>query len=167
MRRRISTAQRELVISNWLRQLSDKEKIQVRRRRSREEVERLEIEFEASGLRLMEFCRKHGVPHSTLQRHLKRRRLGNVQAKQFNRVVAVALAPTNGNKDARGACALQVVLSSGLRIEVLPDFDSGTLERLLSVLERSKAPKIDRDRSSPMSDQTSTQRKPESQNNVI
>jgi hypothetical protein len=135
------SAERQLVISNELGQLSDKEKIQVRRRRSREEVERLEIEFEASGLRLMEFCRKHGVPPSTLQRHLKRRRLGNVQAKQDNRVVAVALAPTNGNKDARGACALQVVLFSGLRIEVLPDFDSDTLERLLNVLARSKAPK--------------------------
>jgi hypothetical protein len=33
------------------------------------------------------------------------------------------------------------VLSSGRRIDVWPDFDSGTLERLLSVLERNKAPK--------------------------
>jgi transposase-like protein len=142
MRRKdLYSAERQLVISDELGQLSDKQKIQVRRRRSREEVERLEIEFEESGLRLMEFCRKHGVPPSTLQRHLKRRRLGNVQAKQENRLAAVVLAPTNGNKDARGACALQVVLSSGLRIEVLPDFDSGTLERLLSVLARSKAAK--------------------------
>ena len=125
MRRKdLYSAERQLVISDELGQLSDKQKIQVRRRRSREEVERLEIEFEASGLRLMEFCRKHGVPPSTLQRHLKRRRLGNVQSsKQDNRLVAVALAPTNGNKDARGVCPLQVVLSSGLRIEVLPDFD--------------------------------------------
>jgi hypothetical protein len=118
--------------------MSAKQEVQVRRRRSREEVERLTIEFEASGLRLMEFCRKHALPPSTLQRHLKRRRLGNVQAKQDNRLVAVALAGTNGSK--QGACALQVVLSSGRRIEVWPDFDSATLERLLSVLERTKAP---------------------------
>ena len=71
----------------------------MRRRRSREEVERLAIEFEASGLRLMEFCRKHGLPPSTLQRHLKRQRLGHIQAKQADRLVAVALAGTNGSKD--------------------------------------------------------------------
>ena len=121
--------------------MSEKREMQVRRRRSREEVERLTIEFEASGLRLMEFCRKHDLPPSTLQRHLKRRSLGKVQAKQYNRLVPVILAGTNGNKNARGACALQVVLSSGLRIEVWPDFDSGTLERLLSVLARTKDPK--------------------------
>jgi hypothetical protein len=89
----------------------------------------------------MEFCRKHALPPSTLQRHLKRRSLGNVQGKQDNRLVAVAFAGTNGNKNSRGACALQVVFSSGLRIEVGPDFDSATLERLLSVLARTKAPK--------------------------
>jgi hypothetical protein len=64
--------------------------------------------------------------------------LGNVQAKQDNRRVALAVAGANGSKDAQGACALQVVLSSGGRIEVWPDFDSGTLERLLSVLDRTK-----------------------------
>jgi hypothetical protein len=89
----------------------------------------------------MEFCRKHGLPPSTLQRHLKKRSLSNVQAKQDNRLIAVELAGTNGNKNARGACALQMVLSSGLRIEVWPGFDSGTLERLLVVLGRTKAPK--------------------------
>ena len=120
--------------------MSEKQKVQVRSRRSPEEVERLTIEFEASGLRLMEFCRKHGLPPSTLQRHLKKRRLGNVQAKQDNRLMAVVMAGTNGNKKPRGACALQVVLSGGLRIEVWPDFDSGTLERLLSVLARTKLP---------------------------
>jgi hypothetical protein len=120
--------------------MSGKQEVQVRRRRSREKVELLTIEFESSGLRLMEFCRKHGVPPSTLQRHLKRRLLDNVQPKQDNRLVAVAEAGSNGSKDARRACALQVVLSDGRRIEVRPDFDSGTLERLLVVLERTKRP---------------------------
>ena len=118
-----------------------KQKVQMRRRRSGEEVERLAIEFEASGLRLMEFCRKHGLPPSTLQRNLKRQRLAHIQTKQDDRLVAGALAGRNGSKDGRGASALRVVVSSGRRIEVWPDFDSRTLERLLSVLERNKAPK--------------------------
>src|SRR5580704_7784780 len=117
--------------------MNGKQEVQMRRRRSRKEVERLAIEFEASGLRLMEFCRKHGLPPSTLQRQLKRQSLGHIQAKQDNRLV-VAFAGTNGSKDARGASALRVVLSGGRRIEVWPDFDSGTLERLLIVLERNK-----------------------------
>jgi hypothetical protein len=121
--------------------VSEKQEVQVRRRRSQEEVQRLTIEFEASGLQLMEFCRKHGLAPSTLQRRLKKRRLGNVQPKQDNWLVAGAIAEANGNKNARGSCALQVVLSRGLRIEVWPDFDSGTLERLLSVLARTKTPK--------------------------
>jgi hypothetical protein len=45
----------------------------------------------------------------------------------------------NGDEDARGTCALLVVLFCGWRIEVWPNFDSGTLERLLSVLARIKA----------------------------
>ena len=49
-RKDLYSAERQLVISDELGQLSEKQKIQVRRRRSREEVERLEIEFEASGL---------------------------------------------------------------------------------------------------------------------
>ena len=118
-----------------------KQEVKMRRRRSREQVERLVIEFEASGLRLMEFCRKHGLPPSTLQRYLKRQLLERIPAKQDNRLVAVASAGTNGSEDARGASTLRVVLSGGRRIDVWPDFDSGTLERLLSVLERNKAPK--------------------------
>jgi hypothetical protein len=121
--------------------VSEKQRVQVRKRRSREEVEQLTIEFEASGLRLMEFCRKHGLPPSTLQRQLKRRRLGSVQAKQDNRLVAVTMPKTDGDKDPRDACALLVVLSCGWRIEVWPDFDSITLERLIGALERTKARK--------------------------
>jgi hypothetical protein len=135
-----SDAERQFVIFVD-RQVSNKQEVQVRKRRSREEIERLAIEFEASGLRLMEFCREHGIPPSTLQRHLKRRGLGNVQEKQDNGLGLVPLGGKNGNNDAGGTCALEVVLSSGLRVEIWPDFDSATLERLLSVLVRIKAPK--------------------------
>jgi len=46
-----------------------------RKRRSREEIQRLMMEFESSGLRQNEFCRRHGLALSTLQRQLKKRRL--------------------------------------------------------------------------------------------
>jgi hypothetical protein len=43
-----------------------------RKRRSREEIKRLVLEFEASGLRQNEFCRNHGLALNTLQRQLKK-----------------------------------------------------------------------------------------------
>ena len=46
----------------------------VRHRRSQEEVERLVKEYEASGLGRQEFCNKHGLSLSTLNRHRKRKR---------------------------------------------------------------------------------------------
>jgi hypothetical protein len=48
-----------------------KEQIPERKRRSREEIERL-----------VEFCRHHGLALSILQRHLKRRYSENAQVKQ-------------------------------------------------------------------------------------
>ena len=63
-----------------------------RRRRSSEEVKRLVLEFEASGLRQNEFCRNHGLALSTLRRQLKKRRLDKAEPKQGGRLVAVELA---------------------------------------------------------------------------
>ena len=108
-----------------------------RKRRSSEEIKRLVLEFEASGLRQNEFCRNHGLALSTLQRQLKRRRLDKAEAKKCNRLIAVELAKKDRDENSRPTCALEVVLSSGRRIEVRPDFDSDTLEQLLSVLERA------------------------------
>jgi len=62
-----------------------------RKRRSREEIKRLVLEFEASGLRQNEFCRSHGLALSTLQRQLKRRRSDQGEANS-SRLVAVELA---------------------------------------------------------------------------
>ena len=63
-----------------------------RKRRSGEEIKRLVLEFEASGLRQYEFCRNHGLALSTLQRQLKKRRLNKSEAKEGGRFVAVKLA---------------------------------------------------------------------------
>jgi len=51
--------------------------VKVRRRRSREETEQLVAEYEASGLRQVEFCRKQGLSLATLARYRKRQTQGS------------------------------------------------------------------------------------------
>jgi len=116
--------------------MTENQELSGRRRRSGEEIKRLVLEFEASGLRQNEFCRNQGLALSTLQRQLRKRRLDKGEAKEGSRFVAVELASSKRNVNSRSTSALEVVLSGGRSIEVRPDFDSDTLERLLSVLER-------------------------------
>jgi hypothetical protein len=97
-----------------------------RKRRSREEVKRLVSEFESSRLRTPEFCRNHSLALSTLQRHVKKRRLDKGEAVAWgepsqtvsNRLVAVELARRDQDGNRRPAWALKIVLSSGRGIEV-------------------------------------------------
>jgi len=115
--------------------VNENHEVQLRRRRSQEEINRLVLEYETSGTRVSDFCRKHDWKPSVLQRHLKMRRLSKVESREAKRLVPVALVEANGNGKISSGYALEVVLSSGRRIGVRPDFDSGTLERLLQVLE--------------------------------
>jgi transposase-like protein len=115
--------------------VSENHEVQGRRRRSREEIKRLVIEYEGSGARVSDFCRKHDLKPSVLQRHLKMRRLSKVESREAKRLVPVALVEANGKGTTSSGCALEVVLLSGRRIAVRPDFDSGALERLLYILE--------------------------------
>lgn len=69
----------------------ESQEVSGRKRRSREEIQRLMMEFESSGLGQNEFCRRHGLALSTLQRQLKKRRLDQGEAKS-SRLVAVELA---------------------------------------------------------------------------
>ena len=116
--------------------MNETQKVQLRRRRSQEEINRLVVEYETSGTRVSDFCRNHRLKPSVLHRHLKRRRLGKVESREGKRLVPVALVGTKRHADTPRGCALEVVLSRGRRIEVRADFDSSTLERLLNVLER-------------------------------
>ena len=117
-------------------QVNENQEVRLGRRRSREEIKRLVVAYEANGERATDFCRTHHLAWSVLQRHLKKRRLSKVESKEVKRLVPVALLGAKGNGDRSRPCALEVVLSRGRRIEVRPDFDSGTLERLLKVLEK-------------------------------
>jgi transposase-like protein len=115
--------------------VNENQEVQVRRRRSREEIDQLVVEYEASGSRVSDFCRTHDLKPSVLQRHLKMRHLEKAEPSEVKRLVPVALVETKPHGNLPSECALEVVLSSGRRIEVRPQFDSDTLKRLLHVLE--------------------------------
>ena len=109
-----------------------------RRRRSRVEAEALVAEFEASGLRRAAFCEERGLAVVTLDKY--RRRMQSSPQSGGKRLVPVEVVPTTArdiNSDAGGYGVLVVELRSGRRIEVCRGFDTGTLERLLTVLDRS------------------------------
>ena len=102
------------------------------RRRSREEADRLAVEWEASGLSQREFCEQRGVPLKTLARYLTRYRREQTGDNQKSQWVAVEVAAKRGDPG-----ELSVVLRGGRRIEVRRGFDGETLGRLIAVLERA------------------------------
>ena len=57
-------------------------------------------------------------------------------ASSAGRLVPVELATRKSPTQHEPSCGLAVVLSGGRRIEVHPDFDTNTFERLVSALER-------------------------------
>ena len=109
--------------------------VEVRKRRSRQEIKRLVAEFETSGLRRSEFCQQHNLALGTLQRGLRRRRMQAQGQSEAKRLVEVKLAGLQRNGSGPGSCALEVVLAKGRRIEVRRDFDAETLARLIRTLE--------------------------------
>ena len=60
-----------------------------------------------------------------------------VKVKESGRLVPVELAARKSSTQHEPSCALAVVLPGGRRIEVHPDFDTDTFERLVSALERA------------------------------
>ena len=89
-------------------------------------------------MRRSEFCQSRGLSLSTLDRHLKKlrwkRRCGPVSP--AGQLVKVELAAKKSPTQQEPSCGLAVMLPGGRRIEVHPDFDTSTFERLVSLLER-------------------------------
>ena len=105
---------------------------QHRRNRSRAEADQLAVEYEASGLSQKEFCQQRELSLKALGRYLTRYRKQKVQGVEPHkpqRFVAVEVARPHCSGE------LTVLLSSGLRVEVKPGFDAGTLRQLVAVLE--------------------------------
>jgi hypothetical protein len=113
-------------------------KLSAPKRRTRAEVQQLVAEFVSSGMRRSEFCRSRGLSFGTLDRHLKKQRWKrrSRKASSAGRLVKVELAAKKSPTQHDATCGLTVVLPGGRRIEVHPDFDTSTFERLVSVLER-------------------------------
>jgi transposase-like protein len=107
----------------------------IRRRRTRAEVQHILAEFLSSGMNLDEFCRSHGVCRSTLYRYLgnKHNQQKSAPATQLVPVELVDVCEPTFDR----STGLAVVVRNGRKIEVGQGFDPGTLERLLSVVEKA------------------------------
>ena len=118
--------------------MNEKQKTSASRRRTRAEIQQLVAEFVGSGMRRTEFCRSRGLSFGTLDRHLKKQRWKRKsrRASSAGRLVRVELAARKSPTQQEPSCGLAVVLPGGRRIEVHPDFDTNTFERLVNVLER-------------------------------
>jgi|SRR5579872_2096164 len=118
--------------------MTAKTELSVPKRRTRAEVRQLVAEFVSSGMRRSEFCRSRGLSFGTLDRHLKKRRWKRRRrpVSSVGGLVPVELATKESPTQHDATCGLAVVLPGGRRIEVHPDFDTSTFERVVSVLER-------------------------------
>src|ERR1700722_20550504 len=107
---------------------------QHRKHRSRTEADQLAVDYEASGLSQTEFCQQRDLPLKTLGRYLTRYRKQKAEGNEphTQRFGAVEVAHPRW---CCGGGKLTVLLSSGLRVEVKPGFDAGTLRQLIAVLE--------------------------------
>ena len=106
-------------------------------RRSWSEVQALVAEYEASGLLRAAFCQQRGLAVGTLDKYRLRVHGGRESGgRSFVPVEVVPFAGQDSNSIAGRDCTLVVELRCGRRIEVCRGFDAGTLERLLTVLNR-------------------------------
>jgi hypothetical protein len=119
--------------------MTAKTELSAPKRRTRAEVQQLVAEFVSSGMRRSEFCQSRGLSFSTLDRHLKKRcwKRRRRRVSSARRLIPVELAARKSPKQHEPSCGLAVVLPGGHRIEVHPDFDTSTLERLVGILERA------------------------------
>jgi hypothetical protein len=118
--------------------MTAKTELSTPKRRTRAEVQKLVAEFISSGMRRSEFCQSRGLSFSTLDRHLKKLRWKRRRKpiSSAGRLVPVELAARKSPTQQEPSCGLALVLPGGCRIEVHPDFDTNTFERLVSALER-------------------------------
>ncbi|HEX4708621.1 MAG TPA: hypothetical protein VH229_12930, partial [Candidatus Udaeobacter sp.] len=106
------------------------------RRRSRAEVEQLVREYDTSGLGRQEFCEKHGLSLSTLNRHRKRKQM-RTETGSSGRLIPVEVSQAKRPATSSRCGELLVWLASGRSIEVRGGFDPKVLQQLVRVLEQA------------------------------
>jgi hypothetical protein len=104
---------------------------EIGRRRSRNEADQLVRDFEASGLERREFCERHAIALNTFNRYVQRYRAKGAAAGNGPQLVAVEVV----NPVAFRA-EVVIVLPQGRRVEVARGFDAGTLQQVVTALER-------------------------------
>lgn len=114
--------------------MDEQKGVTAQRRRTQAEIEQIVTEFEGSGLRRAEFCRRHGISLGTLNRYLKRIRGQSDGIHAQAGLVPVELAGSESATEFNCG-ALRLVLSRDRRIEVGAGFDALTLKRLINLLE--------------------------------
>lgn len=92
--------------------------------------------YEASGLSVAEFARRHGLGPQRLRWWKKRRAEEAGSALSFV-PVHVAAPPSRQAREALGTASMEVVLTRGRRIRVEAGFDAGELTRLVRALEEA------------------------------
>jgi len=98
-------------------------------RRSREQAERLVLEFEQSGMTQVAFCREQGIALHTLGYYRQKyRKQGKPHAAHLLPVELVGSLPARDSH-------VRVELANGRRIAVAQGFDAILLKRLIAVLE--------------------------------
>src|SRR6202162_6633924 len=103
--------------------MTETQEVNPRRRRTRQEVQRVLSELGTSGLARSEFCRIHGMTLSTLQRGLKRERIESGGShSNAKRLVRVKVIGGGRAADREGPCAMAVALGNGRRIEMKRHF---------------------------------------------
>jgi hypothetical protein len=109
--------------------MAESSAITVSGRRSREEAERLLVEFEQSGMTRLAFCRERSIALHTLDyyRHKHKNRAKSSVARLLPVELVGPLSPRS--------CCLRVELANGRRIAVEEGFDAILLKRLMTALE--------------------------------
>jgi transposase-like protein len=92
--------------------------------------------YEASGLSVAEFARRHGLGPQRLRWWKKRRAKEAGSTLSFVPVHVAAPLSLEAQRAAGGA-SMEVVLARGRRIRVEPGFEAGELARLVRTLEEA------------------------------
>lgn len=99
-------------------------------RRTAEEAEALLKEWEASGLRLVDWSRQKGIRYETVRRW--RCKLRGPVGPASSALIPVRVVPDGPGR----AADLEIGLANGLTIRVPAGFDAGELARVLGIAQQ-------------------------------